>query len=404
MVVASAAAVVTVPIALIAFLGQPQLAWLATRRSRAICARTSPHSRSELGCCASDCGRDRVRRRHRCDPVAPVAGVQSYECQTRTVDVGFVRALRNAASPPPVRLSVLVRRCEPWIGARGAVDRWGSAAGGRQLSGHHDPRNCGRRRGRAAAQPVCAGVRRDDDGGRAVRNGRIDAVRPARIRRRARRQGVPLPGNAALAGQPRGVDARRSRRARVAPGAPTDRVSDRDRRRRTRHLRGRAAPHRRAPRGARDGIGGHDRALVAGGAALGSGGRGHRGGGASPGGHHRDSSRVARSTWSRSPTSRPGTPRRGTKPLFTRSRRVAPPRSAATYNAAGGIDRWVSNSYAFRSLSLAKDLLGINGYDPLLQKDWAETAGGWRSTDTRPAPTCGNRDGNPTCCGSARWC
>jgi hypothetical protein len=63
---------------------------------------------------------------------------------------------------------------------------------------------------------------------------------------------------------------------------------------------------------------------------------------------------------------------------------AAPPSFGTTYNAAGGIDRWVSNSYAFRSLSLAKDLLGINGYDPLLQKDWAETAGAWRY------------DGNPT--------
>ena len=56
----------------------------------------------------------------------------------------------------------------------------------------------------------------------------------------------------------------------------------------------------------------------------------------------------------------------------------SPPVFGRPYNASGGIDRWVSDSYNFRSLSLAKDLLGVNGYDPLLQKDWAETAGAWR--------------------------
>jgi hypothetical protein len=63
---------------------------------------------------------------------------------------------------------------------------------------------------------------------------------------------------------------------------------------------------------------------------------------------------------------------------------ASPPSFGATYDASAGIDRWASNSYAFRSLSLAKGMLGINGYDPLLQKDWAETAGAWRY------------DGNPT--------
>ncbi len=57
---------------------------------------------------------------------------------------------------------------------------------------------------------------------------------------------------------------------------------------------------------------------------------------------------------------------------------TSPAPFGALYDAAGGIDRWASNSYNFRSLSLAKDLLGVNGYDPLLQKDWAETAGNWR--------------------------
>ena len=57
---------------------------------------------------------------------------------------------------------------------------------------------------------------------------------------------------------------------------------------------------------------------------------------------------------------------------------ASPPVFGALHDASGGIDRWASDSYVFRSLSLAKDLLGVNGYDPLLQKDWAETAGGWR--------------------------
>jgi hypothetical protein len=56
---------------------------------------------------------------------------------------------------------------------------------------------------------------------------------------------------------------------------------------------------------------------------------------------------------------------------------ASPPVFGAPYDAPGGLDRWVSDSYAFRSISLAKNLLGVNGYDPLMQKDWAQTAGGW---------------------------
>ena len=56
---------------------------------------------------------------------------------------------------------------------------------------------------------------------------------------------------------------------------------------------------------------------------------------------------------------------------------ASPPVFGAPYNASGGLDRWVSDSYGFRSISLAKNLLGVNGYDPLMQKDWAQTAGGW---------------------------
>jgi hypothetical protein len=47
------------------------------------------------------------------------------------------------------------------------------------------------------------------------------------------------------------------------------------------------------------------------------------------------------------------------------------------YDAPGGVDRWLSNSYGFRMVSLAKNMNGVNGYDPLLQKEWATTVGGF---------------------------
>jgi hypothetical protein len=47
------------------------------------------------------------------------------------------------------------------------------------------------------------------------------------------------------------------------------------------------------------------------------------------------------------------------------------------YNAPGGVDRWLSNSYGFRMVSLAKNMNGVNGFDPLLQKEWATTVGGF---------------------------
>ena len=64
----------------------------------------------------------------------------------------------------------------------------------------------------------------------------------------------------------------------------------------------------------------------------------------------------------------------------------SPPVFGAPYAAPGGIDRWASDWYGFRSISLAKDLLGVNGYDPLIQKDWAATAGAWQydGYPTRP--------------------
>ena len=64
----------------------------------------------------------------------------------------------------------------------------------------------------------------------------------------------------------------------------------------------------------------------------------------------------------------------------------SPPVFGVPYAAPGGIDRWASDWYGFRSISLAKDLLGVNGYDPLIQKDWAATAGAWQydGYPTRP--------------------
>lgn len=40
----------------------------------------------------------------------------------------------------------------------------------------------------------------------------------------------------------------------------------------------------------------------------------------------------------------------------------------------GGVDRWVSDTYVFRMVSLVKDIQGINGYDSLFQKEFSETA------------------------------
>lgn len=53
------------------------------------------------------------------------------------------------------------------------------------------------------------------------------------------------------------------------------------------------------------------------------------------------------------------------------------PSFGSPHDSEGGIDRWMSSWYGFRSVSLAKDVHGLNGYDPLLQADWAQTAGGW---------------------------
>jgi hypothetical protein len=47
------------------------------------------------------------------------------------------------------------------------------------------------------------------------------------------------------------------------------------------------------------------------------------------------------------------------------------------YDAPGGVDRWATDTYGFRMVSQAKNLRGINGYDPLIQREWAETAGGF---------------------------
>jgi hypothetical protein len=54
-----------------------------------------------------------------------------------------------------------------------------------------------------------------------------------------------------------------------------------------------------------------------------------------------------------------------------------PPSFGRTYDAPGGVDRWMSDTYGFRVVSLAKDLRGVNGYDSLIQKQWADTAAGF---------------------------
>jgi hypothetical protein len=54
-----------------------------------------------------------------------------------------------------------------------------------------------------------------------------------------------------------------------------------------------------------------------------------------------------------------------------------PPSFGAPYAAPGGVDRWASSSYGFRNASLAKDMQGLNGYDPLLQKDFVDSVNGF---------------------------
>ena len=63
-----------------------------------------------------------------------------------------------------------------------------------------------------------------------------------------------------------------------------------------------------------------------------------------------------------------------------------PPSFGRPHDAAGGLDRWVSDTYGFRMVSLVKDMKGINGYDPLLQRDFADTAAGlaYDGYPTRP--------------------
>jgi hypothetical protein len=55
----------------------------------------------------------------------------------------------------------------------------------------------------------------------------------------------------------------------------------------------------------------------------------------------------------------------------------SPPAFGIPADATGGVDRWVSDSYVFRMVSLVKNIQGVNGYDPLLQAEFAETAGGF---------------------------
>jgi hypothetical protein len=54
-----------------------------------------------------------------------------------------------------------------------------------------------------------------------------------------------------------------------------------------------------------------------------------------------------------------------------------PPTFGDPVDAPGGVDRWASDTYGFRMVSIAKNMRSVNGYDPLMQRDWAETAGGF---------------------------
>ena len=44
-------------------------------------------------------------------------------------------------------------------------------------------------------------------------------------------------------------------------------------------------------------------------------------------------------------------------------------------DAPGGTDRWVTGTLDFRNISVVKDMQGINGYDPLVQADFAKLTG-----------------------------
>ena len=81
------AALVAVPIALIAFLGQPQLVWMAILGCALYAAALLLLRGTDLGGHGSGRGRVVVRARHRRDPVAPVARVQSHECADPTLSM-----------------------------------------------------------------------------------------------------------------------------------------------------------------------------------------------------------------------------------------------------------------------------------------------------------------------------
>ena len=56
------------------------------------------------------------------------------------------------------------------------------------------------------------------------------------------------------------------------------------------------------------------------------------------------------------------------------------------FDAGGGIDRWMTDTYAFRSVAITKGILGAGGYDPLIPEDYSETAAGltYDTFPTRP--------------------
>jgi hypothetical protein len=55
-----------------------------------------------------------------------------------------------------------------------------------------------------------------------------------------------------------------------------------------------------------------------------------------------------------------------------------PPEFGPTFDAPGGVDRWASISW-YRGLALTSGTRTVQGYDPLLQEDYAETVGGLTS-------------------------
>jgi Bacterial membrane protein YfhO len=56
--------------------------------------------------------------------------------------------------------------------------------------------------------------------------------------------------------------------------------------------------------------------------------------------------------------------------------KTGPPPFGTPFQASGGVDRWATDTYAYRSISLIKSIEGINAFDPMMQRDWSKIAGG----------------------------